>query len=213
MFSSFFLLWARFFFAQALPPPFLCQQEERMYMNFVEPIRDPETVRDIADYLGDINEKYRVMFYVGVYSGLRISDILELRIRDVKDKTSVTVRERKTGKEKIFPINPALAKILKPYCEGKGPWDFLVPSEQRRGSGHIERRWAWKVMHEAGKKFGMDHLGTHTLRKTFGYHFYMQTKDVVLLQKILNHNHPSETLRYIGIERDTMIKAMSKFRI
>lgn len=181
-------------------------------MNYVEPIRDPQTVKDIADYLGDINEKYKVMFYIGVYSGLRISDILPLRVRDVKDKSSVTVREQKTGKEKTFPINPALSRILKPYCEGKGMWDFLVPSE-KRGSGHIERQHAWTVMHKAGQHFGIDHLGTHTLRKTFGYHFYMQTKDVVLLQKILNHADPSVTLRYIGVEKDTMLRAMNKFKI
>ena len=76
-------------------------------MNYVEPIRDAETVKGIGEYLGSKDEKYKVMFYIGVYSGLRISDILQLRVRDVKDKSSVTIREQKTGKEKTFPIKPA----------------------------------------------------------------------------------------------------------
>lgn len=185
---------------------------ELIRLNFVEPIRDPKTVKDIADYLGEKDEKYKVMFYIGVYSGLRISDILELRIRDVKGRSSVKIREQKTGKEKSFPINPVLSKILKPYCENKGMWDFVVPSNQRR-KGHVGRKRAWAVMHEAGLKFGIESIGTHTLRKTFGYHFYIQTKDIVLLQKILNHSDPSITLRYIGIEQDTVMEAMNKFRI
>ena len=44
-----------------------------------------------------------------------------------------------------------------------------------------------------------DGIGTHTMRKTFGYWFYKQTKDVAKLQSLLNHSHPEITLRYIGI--------------
>ena len=67
-------------------------------------------------------------------------------------------------------------------------------------------------MHEAGLKFGLERLGTHTLRKTFGYHFYLQTKDIVLLMRILNQNDQSKTLRYIGIEQTTINEAMRKFK-
>ena len=44
-----------------------------------------------------------------------------------------------------------------------------------------------------------DGIGTHTMRKTFGYWFYKQTKDVAKLQSLLNHSPPEITLRYIGI--------------
>ena len=49
------------------------------------------------------------------------------------------------------------------------------------------------------------------MRKTFGYHFYLQTKDIVLLMRIFNHNDESKTLRYIGIEQTTIDAAMMKF--
>lgn len=42
-------------------------------------------------------------------------------------------------------------------------------------------------------------VGTHTMRKTYGYWFYKRSKDVAELQVILNHSHPEITLKYIGI--------------
>ena len=51
-------------------------------MNTVEPIRDIDTVWDIADYLGETSERNRMMFLFGIYVGIRISDILKLKVRD-----------------------------------------------------------------------------------------------------------------------------------
>ncbi|CAF1747999.1 Tyrosine recombinase XerD [Bacillus subtilis] len=59
----------------------------------------------------------------------------------------------------------------------------------------------------------LDDIGTHTLRKTFGYHFYKQTKDVAMLQEIFNHSDQRTTLRYIRINQDAMNNAMKKFKI
>jgi len=51
------------------------------------------------------------------------------------------------------------------------------------------------------------------LRKTFGYHFYQQTKDVALLQELFNHSSPSVTLRYIGINQDKIDQAYDNFSL
>ena len=180
-------------------------------MNYVEPIRDKEKIKDIGEYLKEREPKYYIMYSIGLYSGLRISDILSLRVRDVKGKTEIKLREKKTGKEKLFPINAELQKIIEEYCRDKKPWEFIVPSVFK-AAAPVSREYAYRVIHEAGLKFGLDHLGTHTLRKTFGYHFYMQTKDIVLLMRILNHNDQSKTLRYIGIEQSTINEAMRRFK-
>ena len=179
-------------------------------MNFVEPIRDAGKVKDIGEYLAQLSPKWYVMYSVGIYSGLRISDILQLKVRDVKGKQNIKLREKKTGKEKLFPIAPPLARILADYCADKRDWEYLIPSTRK--AAPVSREYAYRVLHAAGLRFGLDNLGTHTLRKTFGYHFYMQTKDIVLLQNILNHTDQRETLRYIGIEQATINEAMRKFR-
>ena len=180
-------------------------------MNYVEPIRDVTTVKDIADYLNDRNPKYYIMFMTGIYSGLRISDILKLKVRDVRGKDRIKVREKKTGKEKLFPVNRELQKALEEYCADKKDYEYLIPSA-RAVNKAVSREYAYRVIHEAGVAFGLDNLGTHTMRKTFGYHFYMQTKDIVLLMRIFNHNDQSKTLRYIGVEQTTIDAAMMKFK-
>ncbi|MEA3422209.1 MAG: tyrosine-type recombinase/integrase [Bacillota bacterium] len=62
-------------------------------------------------------------------------------------------------------------------------------------------------------EFRIENFGTHNLRKTFGYHLYQKTKDVVTLQEIYNHSDPSVTLRYIGINRQLVNKAYKAFVI
>ena len=103
-------------------------------MNSVQPIRDMELVNDIADYLKGRSERDYMMFLFGIYSGLRISDILKLRVRDVKGKDRITLREKKTGKERSFPINAALKSKIKKYVADKEDYVYLFRSRQDRKS-------------------------------------------------------------------------------
>ncbi|KYD02602.1 hypothetical protein B4144_3100 [Bacillus atrophaeus] len=77
----------------------------------------------------------------------------------------------------------------------------------------ISRSMAYKILRADAEYVGLDDIGTHTLRSTFGYHFYKQTKDVAMLQKIFNHSDQRTTLRYIGINQEAMNNAMKKFKI
>ncbi len=180
-------------------------------MNVVEPIRDAEMVKDICNYLKKNNDRDYIMFVTGIYSGLRISDILNLRNGDAR-RLKITVREKKTGKQRIIEINPTLKKALTEFTEGKDPDDYLIKS--REGYNRpIDRTTAWKILQKVAKKFGLENIGTHTLRKTFGYHFYMQYKDIYLLMAILNHDDPADTKRCIGLEQEAVNKAMKNFKI
>lgn len=150
-----------------------------------------------------------MMFMLGIYSGLRISDILRLRVRDVKDKDYIYLREKKTGKEKRFIINDELKGMLKKYTEKKNDYEYMFLSPEGNNRP-ISRQQAYNVLNEAAEHFGLDAIGTHTLRKTWGYHTYQQTKDIVAIQEILNHSDISITKRYIGINQDTKDKVMKK---
>lgn len=183
-------------------------------MNRVEPIRDIDLVKDIGKYFKQRSERNYIMYLLGIYSGLRITDILNLRVRDVKNKSSISLRERKTGKQRIFPINPYLKRALHDYIDDNDlDMDEYLVRSNRKNNKPITRDMAYKIMREAAEYFGLYNIGTHTLRKTFGYHFYMQTKDVVTLQKIFNHSDPSITLIYIGIEQSEINKKMNGFKL
>ncbi|RBW67280.1 tyrosine-type recombinase/integrase, partial [Bacillus taeanensis] len=98
------------------------------------------------------------------------------------------------------------------YTHRMAPSDFLFPS--RQGDKPISRVQAWNIINEAAREAGVPGpIGTHTLRKTFGYHFYQRTKDVAMLQQIFGHSSPSITLRYIGINDDMVDAALNEFSL
>lgn len=147
------------------------------------------------------NERLFVVHVPELTSGLRISDIIKLQVKDVLNldrtmKTHIEIVEQKTNKTKRFKINSALAEELYQFIKDMGMSEFIFKS--RNGNNkHITRVRAYTILNEAAKKVGLSDIGTHTLRKTFGYFFYQQSKDVALLQQLFNHSSPSITLRYI----------------
>lgn len=182
-------------------------------MNFVQPIRDPRLVEDIANYLKKKNDRDYIMFIIGIYLGRRISDILNLKVEDVKNKNYLKIKERKTGKHVFLEFNPKLKKVLDEYTKELDPDDYLIKSRQGYNRP-IDRTTAYRILREAAFEFRLeDRIGTHTMRKTFGYHYYKQTKDIVTLQEIFGHSHPSITLRYIGINNESINNALKKFSI
>ncbi|QCT02710.1 integrase [Paenibacillus algicola] len=181
-------------------------------MNTVQPIRDMDLLQDILDYLESSSYRNFIMFLIGIDTGLRIGDILRLRVRDVMG-THISIREKKTRKQKRILITGTLKKKLMPYIEGKASNEFLIKS--REGLNRpITREMAYKIIRAVAEEFGLMEIACHSLRKTFGYIFYNQTtnKDIALLMRYYNHSSPQETLRYIGMEQDSMDMALKRHR-
>ena len=94
--------------------------------------------------------------------------------------------------------------------------DYLIPSRKHRPDGAVRpigKVQAYKVIREAGEDNRVWGLGTHSMRKTFGYHYYKMTGDIVTLMKILNHCDPAVTLRYIGIEEEEIKQSLKHFNL
>ncbi len=185
--------------------------KERLGQQSVEPIRDPELIRDMKEYL--LHQSYRdyFLFAFGINSGLRISDILPLRVMDVRDSDYLRIREKKTRNIRKVKMTAALRNEVEKYIKGLAESDYLFPS---RKGGPLNRTSAWRIINRAAEACGVPGpIGTHTLRKTFGYHFYQKTKDVAMLQQIFGHSSPSITLRYIGINDDMMDQALEEFSL
>ena len=178
-------------------------------MNFVQPIRDPVIIEEIKLFLRTDSERNYMLFVFGINTGLRIQDILKLKVKDVTGD-HIVMREMKTGKQKWLQINPTLKREIKKYTSRMNDNDYMFPSRQG-GKRPIKRDMAYKIMRKAAKEFGLVDIGTHTLRKTFGYHFYQKNKDITMLQKIFNHSDKETTMRYIGMDQDMMDAAMYKF--
>lgn len=166
----------------------------------VEPIRNKEDINKILGWFHDNYPKYEVIFSLGIYSGLRVSDILKLKIEDVTDTDFVRIREQKTNKYKMFPLSPMIKKLLSRYCTGRSLAEplFLGNKGQK-----LDRSQVYRMINRACCELGIKgNFGTHTMRKTFGYHHYKKFRDVAILQAIFNHSSPEVTKRYIGITQD-----------
>ncbi|MFP7469987.1 tyrosine-type recombinase/integrase [Niallia taxi] len=178
-------------------------------MKTVHPIRDKIIIENMKVYLKKRNERDYVLFVAGINTGLRIGDLLELKVGNVRGE-EIELVEMKTGKPKIIPINSALRRALNPFIKGKADNDYLFLSRQNDHKGvrkHINRSTAYRIIRKAAIECGFrKSCGTHTMRKTFGYMHYKKNGNIAALQKIFNHDKELTTYIYIGLEKDYLDK-------
>jgi integrase len=186
----------------------------------VQPLRSSDEIKEmmIAIRRGDKGSPKRrelaqrdiILFLFGINTGLRVSDIVRLKVSDVRGKSQLLVMEGKTKKKRLVNI-ANIQHDLDEYVVGYDSNDYLFPSQ--KGDGPLTPTQVYRMLQAAGQWIGRDDIGTHTMRKTFGYHFYKQTKDVAMLQDIFNHSAPSITKRYIGITQDEINETLKGFRL
>lgn len=179
-------------------------------MKAVQPIRDQKIIEQFKRELMKISYRDYMMFTIGINTGLRISDLLQLKIDDVRDRTHITIVEKKTKKYKRFLINDMLRMEINKYIDGMRFDQYLFESKKTKGKP-IDRTQAYRILNQVANKLGLEEVGTHTMRKTFGYWHYQQYHDVAILQDIFNHSSPSITLRYIGISQDNKDETIKGF--
>lgn len=193
-------------------------KRERVY--HVEPLR---TIKEIEEMKWAIKrgnkgtpkrpelaERDVLIFLMGINTGLRVNDLVRLKVRDVKDKDIFHIREGKTNKRREINIS-MLRDEIERFIDGKDLDDYLFKSQ--KGNNHITTTQVYRILNDAADFLGRDDVGTHTMRKTFGYHHYKRFKDVAILQEIFNHSAPSITKRYIGIRQDEINESLSNFRL
>ena len=179
--------------------------------HLVEPIRDKKQIKAVENYLAKKSPRNRLLFVLGCNSGLRVSDILALDVKDVRNKTHIELNEQKTGKCKRFPINDKLKKLLNDFIKDKEDDEPLFLSQKRH---RLDRSQVYRMLNETCKALGITaNIGTHSMRKSMGYHLYKQFKDVAMLQMIFNHSSPQITLRYIGISQDEIDNSYRQFEL
>lgn len=182
-------------------------------MEKVQPIRDQKQIDAIKRILKSQPRDY-LLFTLGINSGLRISDLLKLEIRQIwtgsQPVDQIEVREKKTGKTKLFKLGENPKKAIKEYMQLRRAADLEDPvfcskkSDQGKAKP-ISRQQAYNIINEAASMIGIsDRIGTHTLRKTFGYHAYKKGADLAYIQKIFNHSSQAITLEYIGITQENL---------
>jgi integrase len=175
-------------------------------MQTVQPIREIEDIYRMLEGLGKWNVMYRMLFLIGINTGLRISDLRQLRVRDVR-KNYITMTEQKSGRQMRVLINEELRHEIDDYIQSLPNDRVLFPSREGKNSP-ISTSRAWQVLNAVASEIGLEQIGTHTMRKTFAHHTYKKTKDLALVMRHLNHVDVGTTMRYLGLQQADMDAAM-----
>ncbi len=201
-----------------------------------EPIKDMNDIRRISDFL--ISQKrYRdnMLFIVGINFGLRASDLRMIRFSNLINdnltfKDSFPVFEKKTSntrkkkKNRHITVNDAVINAVVLYLENTkdvSMSDYMFRSSSNRGknvNNPLSVRSIDRILKGIAEDLGLNmRVSTHTLRKTFCYWMMVRGgndgRTLLLLQKILGHSSPSQTLDYIGITDEEICDAYNKLNL
>lgn len=155
-----------------------------------------------------------LIFNIGINNGIRTNDILNLKVADVLDKDETEIKESKTGKSRKLRLDVANIKDdLKELCKHKQPDDYVFTS-YKNPKQPIQTVTVYRLFKRLASEHPTLHgLTAHSMRRTFGYQYYRQTKNVVALMKLFNHASQAVTLRYIGIEQEELDESLKGFEL
>lgn len=189
-------------------------------MKLVQPIRDLDVLNKCFDIARehDAHRKtgevcWELILLVGLNTSLRVSDFRRFKVSDLRGKDYAQMTAKKTGKEARILINPAARKQINRLLAGRKPDEYIFQSRQKDSITHkprpISRQRCYQIINGIAKKAGIEErIGCHTLRKTFGFHYYQKTGDIVSLQRILGHSFQRDTLVYIGVVQENIDESM-----
>lgn len=181
----------------------------------VQPFKSKNDIEKLKRYFIKKNQ-YRnyCLFVCGINLGLRVGDLLALKINDFfsdgEFKEEIKLIEQKTHKTKIIKINSSCKDAVSMYLNSLKSFsedEFLFKS--RKGNKAIDRKTVHQIISDAAADCNIKgNYGSHSLRKTMAYQIYINNSDNVMileyLMKLLNHSSQAMTIKYLGLEKETL---------
>ena len=160
----------------------------------------------------DGNYKISLLIALGCFTGLRISDILSLRWKQILDTSEFTLTEKKTGKQRTIRLNHQLQQHIRECYQQIKPLGINAPIlVSQKGTIFTVQRIN-VILKEVKKKYRL-HIGNfscHSLRKTFGRQVYNMNSEnselaLVKLMELFNHSSVAITKRYLGLRQEELL--------
>ena len=160
----------------------------------------------------DANYKMSLLISIGCFWGLRISDILSLRWKDILNVDEFSIIEHKTGKQRTIRINPQLKRHITDCYKQINPIGINAPVlVSQKGTVYTIQRINIILKEIKAKyKLSIKNFSCHSLRKTFGRQVYNQNSDnaelaLVKLMELFNHSNVAITKRYLGLRQEELL--------
>ncbi|WWU66489.1 tyrosine-type recombinase/integrase [Clostridium baratii] len=185
------------------------------------PIPEREYIRfkyKLEELSGDNKERNMMLFYIGVATGYRMQDIVNLTIGELKEAVEsgeFRIQEqkqyksyikhikknpkskRKPPKKRVVLIKPMLKKILRKYVTNKKKSEYAFKSN--KGDGYITAKSYSKILTNVAKELNIDNISGHSLRKTYITRIWDATGDLELCRRALGHKSIETTKEYLGL--------------
>lgn len=195
-----------------------------------DPLKKMEDIVAISNYFRE-RGRYRdnMLFIVGINFGLRVSDLRMLRFSNLINENMVfkdsfpvfevkTRNTRKRKKNRYITINTAVIEAVTDYLvhtPGVSMSDYMFKSESNSSTGEnvpLTARSIERILKGVAADLNISaKVSTHTLRKTFCYWIMVYGNNdhrrLLLLQRMLNHSSPAQTLDYIGLTEEEISEA------
>jgi len=169
--------------------------------------RQPPTVlsRDEVARLIDAapNLRHRTILMTLYSTGVRCSELCHLRPEDIdKERMVIRIRQGKGGKDREVPLCPQLHEQLRAHYRAlKRRNGWLFPSLQtRRAAEPITQKAVRHACQQASRRAGITkHVHPHTLRHSFATHLYDDGAELPVIQTLLGHADPRDTMIYVHL--------------
>ena len=160
-----------------------------------------------------INKKHKAMLFTAYSAGLRVSEVVNLKIADIDSKRmQIFIQRAKGKKDRYVNLSPVLLDILRKYCtEYKpGPKVFLFESEQTLTA--YPSRTVQQIFTNAKNKAGIrKEVGIHSLRHSFATHLLDKGTDIKYIKDLLGHFNIKTTERYLHVSKKQLVNIVSPF--
>ncbi len=146
------------------------------------------------------NIKHRTMLQVLYSTGLRVSELIGLRIGDIDSgRNTITVRHGKGAKDRQIPLSPTLLQLLREYWKLYRPVEFLFEGE--RSGAQMSERTVQAVFEHAKKASGIKKkVSSHTLRHSYATHLLEAGTDLLTIRNQLGHSNITTTTVYLHLK-------------
>lgn len=165
-------------------------------------VLSPEEVRRFFEAIR--NPKHRVLLVTAYAAGLRVSELVALRVEDVdSERMVIQVRQSKGNKDRLVMLSPVLLEELRSYVRWARPRGWLFPGQDP--ARHLTARSVQKACQRAREAAGLGKRVTvHTLRHSFATHLLEAGTDLRLVQTLLGHASIRTTAIYTHVSEERL---------
>lgn len=157
------------------------------------------------------NLKHKTMIYLAYSAGLRVSEVVNLKIKDIhSERMVINIKGAKGKKDRTVALSQGILELLRKYYVAYQPKDWLF--EGQYAGEPYSRRSLQQIFHRAknAAKILQD-VTFHSLRHSYATHLHEAGTDIKLIQELLGHNDLKTTLRYTHVSKRSLENIKSPF--